>query len=129
MKNLSLADQLKNLQQRKDLLVIFLLFFVIVIFWITIGLLTSQQRSGISSTQRQLAQPLSPNLDASVIDDLEQKNSYSPAELAEFPIFVVEENQPLVSTQSSEDGAVSQDQQIILPPELQGALDQLEDEL
>ena len=40
MSPFNLNDQLKKLQQRKDLLIIFLLFFVISIFWIAIDVLS-----------------------------------------------------------------------------------------
>ncbi|HEX9817846.1 MAG TPA: hypothetical protein VGA89_03080 [Patescibacteria group bacterium] len=131
MKTPNLADQLKKLQQRKDLLVILLLLFVIAVFWIVISIFSSQQRSGITDQQRLLAQPLSPNLDTIVIDELAQKTIYSAADLADFPVFVLDTSQPLVTISTGAEGteAVGQDQQIILPEELQGALEDLEDEL
>jgi len=132
MKTLNLTDQFKKLQQRKDLLMIFILLFVIIIFWIMINVFSSQQKSGISGSQRQMAQSLSPNLDVSVIEELEGKIIYSEAELAEFPVFIVGADQSSVSTATEVSGTEEtsgQDQQIILPSELQGALDELEEGL
>ncbi|OGJ37553.1 MAG: hypothetical protein A2383_00850 [Candidatus Pacebacteria bacterium RIFOXYB1_FULL_39_46] len=131
MSPFNLNDQLKKLQQRKDLLIIFLLFFVISIFWIAIDVLSSQQKTGISAEQRQLAKPLSPSLDSQVIEDLEQKIIYSESELRNFPIYVINPNQAVTMTQTTEsaDETTSQDQQITLPMELEGALNQLEEGL
>lgn len=134
MKSFNLADQLKKLQQRKELLIIFLMFFVIAIFWIVIDLLASQQQTGITSKQRQLAKQINPSLDSKVIEEIEQKTSYPANDLKKFPVFVVSANQPTQSggTQQAT-GPVgettSQDQQITLPTELQGALNQLEEGL
>lgn len=88
-----LADQLQNLRQRRELLIILLFLFVITIFWIGLGIFSSQQKSGISAEQLRLAQPLSPNLDVGVIEKLERKNIYTESELNDFPIFVVTDNQ------------------------------------
>ncbi|MFH2118517.1 MAG: hypothetical protein ABII10_02175 [Candidatus Paceibacterota bacterium] len=126
----NLTDQLKKLQQRKDLLIIFLMFFVIAVFWIVVDVLSSQQKTGITAEQRELAKPLSPSLDSQVISELEQKITYSENELGDFPVFIISPDQPTTNqTTGPVTETTSQDQQITLPAELQGALDQLEDGL
>lgn len=96
-------DQLKRLQQRKELLVIILFLFVIIVFWIVISLIASQQTVGTATEQQRLARPLNPALDIAVIEELELKRSYDDIELGGFQIltlpgleFSVESTQPLV---------------------------------
>ena len=71
MKQTNLQDQLKKLRQKKELLIILLFLFVIVVFWIGLSIFSSQQTSGISPEQRELAAPLSPDLNVTVIEKLE----------------------------------------------------------
>ncbi len=85
----SFQDQLKSLQKRKELLIILLFLFVIIIFWIGLSLFTSQQKLGITSEQKKLAQPLTPNINISVLEKVEQKRVFSEFELQDFPIYAL----------------------------------------
>jgi ABC-type Na+ efflux pump permease subunit len=125
---INLNDQLKNLQQRKELLVILLFLFVIVILWIAIDVFSSQQRSGISAQQKKIAQPLSPNLDTAVLDKLNQKTIYTAEELADFPIFIVEDDQGQQVLIDARTGS-SADGEVALPEDLEGALEEIEADL
>jgi len=120
-----LADQFEKLKQRKELLVILIFLFVIIVFWISFGLFSSQQKSGISAEQKKVSQPLSPSIDSSVIEKLELKKSYSAAELRDFPIFIITESQgEAVLIDSREDLPP----EVVLPPEIEGELQQQEED-
>ena len=84
-----LQEQLKKLKQRKELLVILLFLFVIIIFWIGLGLFSSQQKLGITPEQKKMSQPLTPNIDITTLEKLEQKKKYSDYELQDFPIYML----------------------------------------
>lgn len=88
MENL-VQTQLKKLQQRKELLMIFMFLFVIVLFWIGLSIFSSQQKLGITAEQKKLALPLSPNIEVSVVEKLEQKKWYEDWELQSFPVYAV----------------------------------------
>jgi len=118
-------DQLRRLRQRRELLIISLFLFVIIIFWIAIGIFSSQQRSGISAEQRELAQPLSPSLDTSVIERLELKKIYPVEELQDFPIFVITDNQGQAVLIDARETAGSES--VVLPSDLELELQQLEE--
>ncbi len=120
----TLPAPLQRLQQRKELLVIFLFLFVIAVFWISLGIFSSQKRTAISAQQRQLAQPLSPALDESVIVNLENKTVYSQSELADFPIFAVTDSQGQPVLINVREGA-GQDN-VLLPPGIEDELQDLE---
>lgn len=114
-------SQFKKLQQRKELLVILLFLFVIILFWIALSIFSSQQLTGLTAQQQTLAAPLTPTLDTSVIETLEQKKMYDESELGDFPIFTVSDVLPAVSV-TSQAGP-----EIILPEALEGSLEELEE--
>jgi len=87
--NSLIQDQLKNLKKRKEVLIILIFLFVIVIFWIGLSLFSSQQKLGITPEQKALAQPLTPNVNTAVLEKLEAKKKYSDFELREFPIYAI----------------------------------------
>mgnify|MGYP006921601114 CR=1 FL=1 len=86
--NTLLQDQLKNLKKRKEILIILLFLFVIVIFWIGLSLFSSQQKLGITPEQKKLSQPLTPNIDVTTLEKIEKKKKYTDYELQNFPIYV-----------------------------------------
>lgn len=106
--------QLQNLRNRKELLVIMIFLLVIVVLWIVGGILSSQRSLGITPEQRRLAEPLSPALDAVVIQKLEQKRAYNESELSAFPLYVTQgepsSDSSLVPTEEANEPEV--------PPEL-----------
>lgn len=86
---LTLADQFAQLKQQRSLLVGLLFLLVIVVFWIGIGLFSSQKKFAVPKSMRDLAKPLSPILDEETLGKIEQKRSFSAAELSEFTIYKV----------------------------------------
>lgn len=121
MANSSFQAQFKKLQQRRELLAILLFLFVIVVFWIGIELLSSQHQSGISKTEQAAAAPLSPVLNVSIIEKLEQKQMYTATDLSGFPIYTVVQQASGSATVVSS-GASS----VNLPSDLEQALQSLE---
>ena len=122
---MTIQDQLARLRNRRDLLAILLFLLVIIVFWIGLGIFSSQQKSGISATQRQISQPLNPSLDTSVIEKLELKDVYSEAELRDFSIFVVTDSQgQAVLVDAREEGG---NIDVVLPPSLEGDIGELEE--
>lgn len=121
---MNLQDQLEKLRHRRDLLTILLFLFVIIVFWIGIGIFSSQQKSGISAEQRKVSQPLNPSLDTSVIEKLELKEQYSLNDLRDFSIFVVTDSQGQAVLVDTREGAGNVD--VVLPPSLEGQLQELE---
>lgn len=112
-------SQFKKLQQRKELLVIGLFLFVIIIFWIALSIFSSQQLTGLTAQQQQLAIPLTPTLDTSVIEALEQKKMYDQSELGDFPIFAVSNQLPAGKTAPASS-------EVVLPSAVEGSLEALE---
>ncbi|NCN45307.1 MAG: hypothetical protein COU63_01135 [Candidatus Pacebacteria bacterium CG10_big_fil_rev_8_21_14_0_10_36_11] len=92
MANNPIKDQIGKLKQRKEILIILLFLFVIVIFWIGLGLFTSQQKLGITPEQKKMSAPLTPNIDIDTLDKIEQKRKFSDYELQDFPIYVMYQN-------------------------------------
>ncbi len=87
-----LQDQLKGLKKRKEILVILIFLFVIVIFWIGLSLFSSQEKLGITPEQKKMSQPLTPNLNVATLEKLEQKKKYSEFELKNFPVYSLFQN-------------------------------------
>ena len=62
---------------------------VTVVVWLVISIVTSQRQSGIDAQLKNLAKPLNPNLNIEVINRLEQKQTFSPDQLRDFPIYKI----------------------------------------
>jgi hypothetical protein len=90
---LTLADQFAQLKNQRSLLVGLLFLLVIVVFWIGIGLFSSQKKFAVPKAMRDLAKPLSPILDEETLGNIEKKRSFSEAELSEFTIYKVVVNE------------------------------------
>lgn len=82
-------DDLKKIQQSKQLLTIFILLFVALLFWIIISLVTSQTTEKISPELQKLAKPLTPTVDTSILEKISGKIKYSDDELSTFTIFKI----------------------------------------
>lgn len=85
----SVIDQLKALKHGQQLLAIVILLLVLSIGWIFLGIFAGQQSSRISPAQKQAATPLTPQLDESVLEEIENKRVYDESELSNFPIYKV----------------------------------------
>ena len=90
---LTLADQFAQLKNQRSVLVGLLFLLVIVVFWIGIGLFSSQKKFAVPKAMRDLAKPLSPILDEETLSKIEQKRSFSPEELQEFTIYKIVVNE------------------------------------
>lgn len=112
----------KKLQQRRELLVILLFLLVIVLLWIAVGVFSSQQTPGITAAERRAAQPLTPFLEEAVLEKLERKRVYEGSELGDFPVLTT----PTGGGPTNALPAESSGPQIILPEELEGQLESIE---
>lgn len=85
----NLSEQFELLRRQRGLMVGLLLMLVIVVFWVGLGLFSSQQKFAVPKEMRDLAKPLSPIVDEKVLDKLQQKRQFSPEELTGFTIYKV----------------------------------------
>lgn len=90
---LTLADQFAQLKNQRSVLVGLLFLLVIVVFWIGIGLFSSQKKFAVPKAMRDLAKPLSPILDEPTLSKIEQKRSFTPEELQSFTIYKIVVNE------------------------------------
>jgi len=81
--------KLSNLRIKQQALYILIFSFVTVIVWIIGSLFRSQQRTGISPDLIELAKPLSPTINVSVIDSIEARKVYSDQDLFNFQIYKI----------------------------------------
>ena len=88
-KDTSFINQLKNLQYGQQFLAILILLFVLALAWIFVGIFAGQQTSAISPAQKKAAAALTPQLDVTVLEEIESKRVYSDDELSTFPIYKV----------------------------------------
>lgn len=92
-RSFTLADQFAQLKNQRSVLVGLLFLLVIVVFWIGIGLFSSQKKFAVPKAMRDLAKPLSPILDEAALREIEKKRSFSPQELEEFTIYKIVVNE------------------------------------
>lgn len=85
----SIKTDIKKLQQSKQFLTIMILLFVVLLFWITISLITSQTTEKISPELQKISKPLTPVIDVAIFDQISEKKEYSEDELSSFTIFKV----------------------------------------
>lgn len=86
MKN-PFVQELERIKQSQQLLIIFLLLFILVFFWTIVSIFSVKNQERVSAELKTLAAPLSPNIDLETLDTIERKVTYSDAELADFPIY------------------------------------------
>ncbi len=87
MKNIALRPDLEKLKNSKQLLIIFILLLVCVVFWAIITVFNSQKQSVISPELKNSALPLTPVIDEEVLNNLENEQTFSDADLATFVIY------------------------------------------
>ena len=85
----TIQRDLKKLRQNKQFLAILILLFVVLLFWVTISLITSQTTEKISPELQKLSQPLTPVIDKKIFERISTKRKYSEQELSGFTIFKV----------------------------------------
>lgn len=77
---------LQKLQQNQAFLRALIFALVTIIIWVGFSIFHTQQTSGIPQELQDLAIPINPNIDESVIKRIEAKRTFSPSELSNFPI-------------------------------------------
>lgn len=82
-----MKTQLTSLQRNQTFLKILIFTLVTVIIWVGMTLFSTQRSTEISPELIKLSEPLNPNINLTVIEQVEQKRSFSPEELADFPIY------------------------------------------
>ncbi len=85
----TIQRDLKKLQQNKQFLTILILLFVVLLFWVTISLITSQTTEKISPELQKLSKPLTPVIDENIFEKISAKRQYTEEELSGFTIFKV----------------------------------------
>lgn len=81
--------RLSYLKNKQQLLYLMLFSLATVIIWVTISLITSQKKPGISPELQKLAIPLNPTLNQETLRKIEQKQYFSEDDLREFPIYKI----------------------------------------
>ncbi|NCN50998.1 MAG: hypothetical protein GW925_00925 [Candidatus Pacebacteria bacterium] len=89
MRKNSFIDQLKSLRHGQQLLAIIILLLIVSIGWIFLGIFAGQQTSKISPELTKAASPLTPQLDDTILEEIENKHEYTKEELENFPIYKV----------------------------------------
>lgn len=84
-----MAKSLDNLQQKQIFVRLLVFSLVTVMVWVFFSLFRSQQSSAIDPELQRLAIPLVPVIDTATLTELEQRRSFTPEELAQFPIYTV----------------------------------------
>lgn len=78
-----------RLKHKRQVLTMFILLFIALIFWAIITLISSQKSTKIEADLLELAKPLTPVLKTEVLDTLETRRSFDDTELSSFSIFAV----------------------------------------
>jgi hypothetical protein len=99
---------IQSLEQNQFFLRILMFSVATVLIWVAASLFLSQQRTDISPQLQLLARPLNPNIHLEVIDQIQQKRTFSAEELQGFPIL------RLIHNQNGTDTIIS-GQQVIEP--------------
>lgn len=84
------SKELKQLYKRQTMLQILIFTMVTIFIWLAFSIFRSQKKTAITAEQNQLAAPLTPNINATVIDQLENKVHFSDQELNDFPIYKIQ---------------------------------------
>jgi hypothetical protein len=84
-----MKTHLSSLQRNQTFLRIMIFTLVTVIIWVGITLFKTQNDTGISPKELRLAVPLNPNINVDVLTRIEQKRTFSQAELSDFPIYSI----------------------------------------
>ncbi len=82
-----LQKQLSGLYRNQHLLGLLLFSLVTIIIWVSIGLITSQSKTSLPPELQKMAKSLNPTLNTEVLDQIEDKKTFSDEELRSFPIY------------------------------------------
>jgi len=81
--------QLDQIKRQKKLFIALILFFVVILTWILVSIFASQTKQAIGPELIKLAEPLVPNLNTQLLDDLQEKRYFSDEQLEKFSIYVL----------------------------------------
>jgi hypothetical protein len=84
-----IATHFAQLRYKQEILAIFSLLLVSVLFWIIISLFSSQQKTKITPELTKMAVTLNPTVNTALLDELVTKKMYTQSELSQFPIFTI----------------------------------------
>lgn len=87
--------ELTSLRHGQQLLVILMFSLVTIVVWVSISLITSQTKTAIPTELQNLATPLNPSINTEVLTIIEQKRAYDPAQLTQFPIYSLADEQEI----------------------------------
>lgn len=86
-KDTNFRADLIQLRHNQHFLAISILLLASVLIWVGFEMFKSQKISKITPQQKKLAEPLSPVLDVSVVENLENKIYFSESDLNNFQIY------------------------------------------
>jgi hypothetical protein len=86
-------QQLNKLKTQRKLLIAIIFALVAVVVWIGVSIIASQQKLGVTPEMKQLAQPLTPNLNEKVLVRIKNKRVFTSEQLKNFSIFGLVENE------------------------------------
>lgn len=87
-----IQKQLARLRRNKRFLWLGVMFFLLVILWISTSIFTVARTSSISQEFRDLAKSFIPRLESRVFDQISGKRAFSEDELEIFPIYILDKN-------------------------------------
>ena len=83
------GNRLSKLKRNQYILYLMVFGLSAIIIWVVGSLFSSQQETKVDAELIRLARPLNPNIDQEVIEKIEQKTTYGPSELVQFPIYKI----------------------------------------
>jgi len=81
--------KLTGLRFKQQALYVMIFSFVTVVVWIGGSLFSSQKRTGVSPELLELAKPLNPTINTSLLEEIEARKSYTDEELKYFQVYKI----------------------------------------
>ena len=81
--------QIVALKHKKFLFTFLIFLLIVTMAWVTASLFTSQNKLKISTDFKEMSKPLTPNLDLTIFEQLQEKQFYDKDQLDEFPIYYI----------------------------------------
>lgn len=81
--------KLTGLKVKQQALYVMIFSFVTVTIWIGGSLLSSQKRTGIPPDMLELAKPLNPSINVTLLNEIEARQNYSDEELKFFQVYKI----------------------------------------
>lgn len=84
-----IASHFAQLKFKQEVVAIFSLLLICVLFWIILSLFSSQQKTKVTPELTKMSATLNPTIDTDLLDALLTKKMYTENELTQFPIFTI----------------------------------------